>query len=134
MTVVVDASATVSLLIDAGPVGRWVEEVLAGERLAAPHLMPGEAANILRRRVLAGAVSSDVASVAHADLVALPFDLVPYEACADRVWELRQTVTAYDAWYVAVAEVLGATMVTLDLRLARAPGPRCRFSTPPGSD
>jgi predicted nucleic acid-binding protein len=47
------------------------------------------------------------------------------------VWELRQSVTAYDAWYVAVAESLDLPLVTVDLRLSRAPGPRCAFATPP---
>jgi predicted nucleic acid-binding protein len=49
------------------------------------------------------------------------------------VWELRENITAYDAWYVALAEELRATVATLDTRLARAPGPRCRFETPPGA-
>ena len=45
-----------------------------------------------------------------------------------RIWELRGNVSAYDATYVAVAEALGATLVTADARLARAPGPRCAIT------
>lgn len=131
MTVVVDASAVVAALVDAGSDGRWAESELAREGLAAPHLMPVEAANILRRAVLAGDLSADTAALAHDDLVHLRVDLFPYEPHAQRVWQLRDNLTAYDAWYVALAEDLGIPLVTLDQRLARANGPRCEFRLPP---
>lgn len=124
MTTVLDASTVVAALVDDGPVGRWAGDVLASPGLAAPHLMPVEAANILRRSVLAGELSADSAALAHGDLIGLDVDLFSYEAFAERVWEPRETVTAYDAWYVAVAETLAAPLATLDLRLTRAPGPR----------
>lgn len=95
--------------------------------------MPVEVANILRRAALAGRVTDDVAALAHADLVTLRVELFPYAPVADRVWQLRGGVTAYDAWYVALAESLDAPLVTLDERLARAAGPRCSFKTPPPS-
>ena len=57
-------------------------------------------------------------------------DLFPYGAGADRVWALRGNLTCYEAWYVALAEMLGASVATLDQRLARASGPRCRFVVP----
>ena len=131
MTAVVDASVVVAALIDDGPAGRWAEELVASTALAAPHLMPVEVANILRRAALAGDVSDDIASLAHADLVALAVELFPYDVLAERVWELRGAVTTYDGWYVALAESLKAPLATLDARLARAPGPRCRFIGPP---
>lgn len=131
MTVVVDASAVVAALVDAGSDGRWAESELSREGLAAPHLMPVEAANILRRAVLAGDLSADIAALAHDDLVQLRVDLFPYEPHAQRVWQLRDNLTAYDAWYVALAEDLGLPLVTLDQRLARANGPRCEFRLPP---
>ena len=127
--VVVDASAAVALLVDAGPDGRWAERVLAREHLAAPHLMPVEVANILRRAAARGEISADAAALAHADLVALPVELFPYEPFASRVWELRGNLTAYDAWYIALAEALGAKVATLDGALRRAAGPRCGFLT-----
>ena len=130
MTVVVDASAAVALLVDAGPDGTWAEQVLAREQLVAPHLMPVEAANILRRAAARGEISADAAALAHADLVALSVDLYPYEPFASRVWELRENLTAYDGWYVALAEALGAKLATLDRALCRASGPRCEFLTP----
>lgn len=131
MTVVVDASAVVAALVDDGPDGRWAESEIVREGLAAPYLMPVEAANILRRAVLAGDLSADTATLAHEDLVALRVDLFPYEPHARRVWQLRDNLTAYDAWYVALAEALGTPLVTLDERIARAPGPRCAFRLPP---
>jgi predicted nucleic acid-binding protein len=131
VTAVVDASVVVAALIDDGPAGRWAEELVASTPLAAPHLMPVEAANILRRAALAGDVSDDIACVAHADLVALAIELFPYDVLADRIWSLRGAVTAYDGWYVALAESLKAPLATLDDRLTRAPGPRCSFIGPP---
>ncbi len=129
--VVVDASLVVAALVDSGRHGRWAESVLATHALAGPHLLPVEVANILRRAVAARELTPDVASLAHADLSALPVELFPYEPLAERVWELRRNLTAYDAWYAALAELLDAPLATLDRRLARAAGPRCRFETPP---
>jgi predicted nucleic acid-binding protein len=131
MSVVVDASLVVAALIDIGPEGLWAESMLLSDQLAAPHLMPIEAANILRRAALAGDISDETASLAHLDLLALVVELFPYEVLAVRAWELRANVTAYDACYVALAEALGAPLATLDRRLADSTGPRCAFRTPP---
>ena len=131
MTLVVDASFVVAALLDSGPDGRWAEQLLLSNDLVAPHLMPVEAANILRLAARNGDISEDNASLAHADLLALSVELFAYEPLASRVWELRANVTAYDALYVALAEALDLTLATLDARLTRAPGPSCRFSTPP---
>lgn len=131
MTLVVDASLVVAALVDSGPDGTWADALMETDDLAAPHLLPVEAANVLRRAVKRGALSLDAASLAHADLLGLRIGLVPYEPYADRVWELGRNLTAYDAWYVAVAESLGARLATLDGRLSRAAGPRCSFVTPP---
>jgi len=131
VTVVIDASAVVAALPDNGEDGLWAESMLTIDSLAAPHLMPVEAANILRRLALAGDISADTASLAHNDLLDLNVELVPYEPVASRIWTLRKNVTCYNAWYVAVAETLDGTLVTLDWRLAAAPGTRCRFQTPP---
>lgn len=127
---VVDASLVVAALVDGGANGTWAEEMLGGDQLAAPHLMPVEVANVLRRAVQKGDLSADSAALAHADLVALRISLFPYAPFAARVWELRGSLTSYDAWYVALAETLRARLGTLDLRLGRAHGPRCRFETP----
>jgi predicted nucleic acid-binding protein len=123
--VVIDSSALVALLADAGPAGQWVESVTGSAELFAPHLLSFEVSNILRRHALAGILDASAATLAHADLVALPVVLYPYEAVAERVRQLRSNITAYDAAYVALAELLAAPLVTLDERLARAPGTRC---------
>jgi predicted nucleic acid-binding protein len=127
VTLVVDASMVVAALVDSGTDGRWAEALLAGGPLAAPHLLMVEAANILRRSAASGAISAEQASMAHADLLDLRVELFPYVPFAARIWELRENVTCYDAWYVAVAETFNAPLATLDARLANAPGPRCRF-------
>lgn len=132
MTLVVDASCVVAALVDSGPHGQWADALLAEHALAAPHLMLVEAANVLRRAAFGRDLSGDVASLAHADLVSLPVELFDYEPFADRIWGLRDTMTAYDAWYVAVAEAISAPLATVDVKLTRAAGARCAFKTPPG--
>jgi predicted nucleic acid-binding protein len=129
VTVVIDASVVVAALSDSGPEGIWAEQLLISDDLAAPHLMPVEAANVLRLAALARDISQDSASLAHADLLSLPVELFPYEPIAPRVWELRTSITAYDACYVALAEALGTPLATLDRRLTRAAGARCEFMT-----
>jgi predicted nucleic acid-binding protein len=111
----------------------FAESVLAGEPLSAPHLMPVEAANILRRAAAAGEISADAAALAHTDLLDMRVELFPYGPFAPRVWDLRDNLTSYDAWYVALAEFLDSRVATLDLKLARATGPRCGFETPPAA-
>lgn len=131
MTVVIDASALVAALVDSGPDGRWAERFLH-EDLAAPHLLPVEAANVLRRAALKRDISDDVASLAHGDLLDLRIELVPYALVAERTWELRHNLTAYDASYVAVAELLDVPLATFDQRLVRSAGPTCTFLTVTG--
>ncbi len=130
MTLVVDSGLVVAALVDSGPVGTWADHLLATDDLAAPHLLPVAVANVLRRATIAGEISADTAALAHADLLSLRVELFAYEPFATRVWELRDNVTAYDGWYVALAESLSAKLATLDLRLAKAAGPRCAFATP----
>jgi predicted nucleic acid-binding protein len=129
VTLVVDASMLVAALIDSGTDGRWAEALLTSDSLAAPHLLSAEASNILRRSARSGAISAEQASLAHADLLDLRVELFPYAPFAARIWNLRDNVTCYDAWYVALAEALNAPLATLDARLAKASGTHCRFLT-----
>jgi predicted nucleic acid-binding protein len=128
--VVVDSSALTALLIDSGPDGKWVAAAVAGAALAAPSLVGFETANILRRHELAGLISPDQAAQAHADLLDLAIEHWPYELLATRAWQLRQNLSIYDASYVALAELLVATLVTLDRRIGGAPGTRCAIAMP----
>jgi predicted nucleic acid-binding protein len=130
VTLVIDSGLVVAALVDSGQVGTWADHLLATDDLAAPHLMLAEAANVLRRAAMAGEISADIAALAHADLLSLRVELFSYEPFATRVWQLRENVTAYDGWYVALAESLDAKLATLDLRLTKAIGPRCAFVTP----
>ena len=130
MTLVVDATVVASALIDGGPEGVWAAEQLAAGPLAAPHHMPVEVASVLRRAVLRGEVAQGVAALALQDLSDLRIELFPFAPFARRVWALRDNVSTYDAWYVALAEALEVPLATLDARLGRAPGCRCVFRCP----
>ncbi len=98
-----------------------------GHRLVAPNLLPYEVANVLRRQVRAGLIGADRAQAAHRAAVDLQVQLWPYQVVAERVWALRDTLTSYDAAYCAVAELAQAPLVTLDGKLAMAPGPSCEI-------
>lgn len=130
MTLIIDATVVVALLISDDPDADWAADVHDRHDLAAPHLLPSEVASALRRAVWSDGLSTDLATSAHYDLADLAVELFPYEPFAERVWALRENLTPYDAWYVALAEALDAPLATLDDRLAQAPGPRCRFLTP----
>lgn len=127
---IVDASFVIAALTEKAPDGDWARGLLRGGRLAAPHLLPAEVCQVLRRQVALGLTSGDEASHGMAAMVDMRADLHPFEPFAERVWELRDTVSAYDAWYVALAEALDVPFATLDARLARATGPRCAFLVP----
>lgn len=130
MTTVVDASVFVAALVDSGREGRWAESMLAEGSLAGPELVLVEASNVLRRLERAGQLSRLEAASAHKDLLRLDLELFPFAPFAVRVWALRETVTSYDAWYVALAETLRCPLVTLDRRLGRASGPKCEIILP----
>lgn len=131
MTLVVDASVVVAALIDTGSMGEWAETQLANATdLAAPAILGAEVTNVLRRSEAAHLIESSQANLAFADLKRLRVLSVGFELIADRMWELRHNLTGYDASYVATAELLGATLATLDTRLISAPEAICDFVTP----
>lgn len=130
MNAVVDASVLVAALVDTGPTGAWAEGILAGGGLYAPELARVEVANILRRLERAKELTTAEASAAYRDLMSLNLEHFPFAPFADRVWELRNTITSYDGWYVALAEALGLPLATLDLRLSRNKAAMCGFMTP----
>ena len=128
--VVVDASVIVAALIDGGEAGTWAEAIVVDHDCIATQMMPAECASALRQLTAAGVISNREAGVAVEQLTELRVDLYPFSPLISRVWELRDTVTCYDAWYVALAEQGGYPLATLDARLARASGTRCAFLTP----
>jgi predicted nucleic acid-binding protein len=130
VTSVIDASIVLAGLVDSGESGAWARDQLSAGSLVAPHLLPAEVVNGLRRLVARRVLSADSAALATQDLEALAITFYPFAPFVDRVWELRGAVTSYDAWYVALAEAVDAPLATLDVRLVGASGPRCRWITP----
>lgn len=121
--IVLDASAAVDWLLQT-PAGQQIEKRIysRNESLHAPHLLDVEVAQVLRRLVREAAVSSQRAEDAIQDLADLRVTRYPHFVFLSRIWQLRHNLSAYDAAYVALAENLGATLVTRDARLASASG------------
>jgi predicted nucleic acid-binding protein len=125
--IVLDASALLELLLGSD-LGRAVGARISDPELGlhAPHLADVEVAQALRRYVREGLLEASAAAAALAELRALDLERHSHEPLLERVWALRENVTAYDAVYVALGEALDAPLLTCDARLARAPGLRAR--------
>ena len=124
--IVVDASVLANVVGDDGIDGRRVRRGLrAAGDLAAPDLVDVETVAVLRKRWKAGTISDRRFASAVADLEDTDLDRYPVLPFMRRAYELRANVTAYDAAYVALAEVLSCELWTADQRLATAPGPEC---------
>ncbi len=130
--IVVDASAVVAFVTDTGRLGEFLAATLTANEVAYPSLMPYEVAHVLRRLCMNGVVDEQTARRALLG-GALRGQVFEFADLADRVWHLRHNLTAYDASYVALAELIDAPLLTLDTRLAAAPGTRCRFVEVPSS-
>ena len=130
MSAVVDASLLVGALTGSGREAQWCRAVLDQSDIAAPEMALAEATNLFRRMELSGGITRLESTSAHSDLLDLGIELFPFMPFAGRVWGLRANLTAYDAWYVALAEVLDWPLFTLDRRLSRASGPRCEIVVP----
>lgn len=126
--IVVDASAMLEVLL-VTPAALGIEERLfsADQSLHAPHLIDLEVAQVLRRYCFAGDLKRDRAEEALEDFLALEVYRYPHELFLPRVWELRESFTAYDAVYLALAEELSAPLLTGDRRLAKAAGHRVQI-------
>ena len=128
---VVDASAAVDFLL-ASPSAKAVEQELErAESLHAPHLIDLECASALRRAVSGGRIDDARGLAALGDLGQLSLTRYPAGPLLERIWELRHTLTTYDAAYVALAEVLDVPLLTTDERLARSHGHRAEIIVPP---
>ena len=126
--IVVDASVLVDLLRRSEDRVAIENRLLRGdENLHAPHLVDLEITHALRRFVLIGDMPPARAEEALEDLADIRIDRYPHSVLLPRIWELRDSLTAYDAAYVALAEALEAPLVTRDARLARTRGHRARI-------
>jgi predicted nucleic acid-binding protein len=121
--IVVDASALLEVLLRT-PMATVVETLLFDPRhtLHAPHLLDIEVAQVIRRYAAGGEIDGERGRAVLTDLADLPLRRYPHDFLLSRVWELRNNLTAYDAVYVALAEVLDASLLTRDRRLAAATG------------
>ena len=127
---VVDASCLAEVAL-AGPDAEPVRGRLAADvEQAAPHLVDAEVLSVVRRAHLRGELDLTAAGQAIDDLASWPGTRVDHRPLLGRAWELRHSLTAAGALYVALAEALDAPLLTLDTRLARADGPRCTVEIP----
>jgi predicted nucleic acid-binding protein len=125
--IVVDASALIEVLLRtpaAIAVERWLFE--PRQTLHAPHLLDIEVAQVVRRYAAKGEIDGERGRAALADLSDFPLRRYPHEFLLPRVWDLQNNLTAYDAVYVALAEVLDAPLLTRDQRLTAAAGHHAR--------
>ena len=125
---VVDASVFVYATTATGPAADALLERLGAATCHAPHLLDSEVGQVLRRRELAGKITSEVAltslkSARHL----ISFRYPAAGPLGDAAWDLRGAITYYDAQYVALAAALKAPLVTMDARLSRAPGLTCEI-------
>jgi predicted nucleic acid-binding protein len=120
---VVDAGVVVELVAnDLDPL------LLGDEEIVAPHLIDSEVTNVLRRLVRLGDLTGEQGASALEGFTRLALTRYPADWLRLRMWELRNNLSAYDASYVALAEMVGATsLLTTDSRLATAPGIRCHI-------
>ncbi len=124
---IVDASCVAEIVLSGPDAERVRARLSADPEQAAPHLLDAEVLGVVRRVHLRGEVDGTAALQAIDDLESWPATRVDHRPLLARAWELRHSVTAADALYVALAEALDAPLLTLDTRLARAHGPRCRI-------
>lgn len=121
--IVLDASAAVDWLLQT-PAGLSIEKRIysRNESLHAPHLLDLEVTQVLRRLLRQGVLSGRRADEAVRDLLDLRINRYPHLVFLSRIWQLRHTLSAYDASYIVLADQLGATLLTRDRRLAVAMG------------
>ncbi len=114
-------------MLNAGPARR----ALGTEQVHSPHLIDAEVANALRRHVSAGQLQAGSAWTAPDRWRRLAITRYPVIGLLERVWDLRDSVSAYDAAYVALAELLDCSLLTADARLSRTLRSRCPITVVP---
>jgi predicted nucleic acid-binding protein len=125
LMLIVDASCLYEMVVGAERSER-VRQRLADDDNAAPHVIDVEVLGTIRRDRMLGRLDATAAAQAVEDLRDWPGERFGHRSLLERAWELRDNVRSWDALYVALAEALDGTLVTLDRRLAGAPGLRCQ--------
>jgi predicted nucleic acid-binding protein len=126
--IVIDASAILEVLLrttDARAALEWMQA--PRQTLHAPHLIDIEVAQVLRRYATAGGVDAEGYRRALLHFGDLPVIRYPHTQLLARIWELRSQVSARDAAYIALAEMIDAPLITHDRKLARASGHSARI-------
>jgi predicted nucleic acid-binding protein len=125
---VLDASAAIEWLLQTIRGARVEARLFSGPtQLHAPHLLDVEVAQVLRRQVARRIISASRADDALIDLSELPLTRYPHLPFLNRIWKLRDNLSSYDAVYVALAEMLDATLVTCDRKVSLASGHHARI-------
>lgn len=124
---VVDTSAALDALAARDPAAGLVERLAGDGDLHGPHLIDTELLRALRRTAARREISDERAADARTDLAELTIVRYPHAPLSDRVWELRDDLTACDAAFVALAEALEVPLITCDAALAAAPGHGARI-------
>lgn len=122
---VVDASCLYAVVADTRLAASLRTRLRSDPDQAAPHIIDVEVMAVIRRDRLRGVLDATAAHQALEDLRDWPGERFGHRLLLGRAWELGDNVRPWDAMYVALAEALDATLLTLDRRLAAAPGPRC---------
>jgi len=119
--IVLDASAAVDWLLQTST-GKQIENRIYSrhESLHAPHLLDLEVGQVLRRLTREGIVLPARADQAVQDLLDMRLTRYPHFALLPRIWQLHHNLTAYDAAYIVLSEILGAPLITRDARLISA--------------
>lgn len=123
-----DASVLVAFYAVEAPRRQVVAARLAvGDALFAPAHVDVEIVSALRGLCRRNPTLRAAVPAALRHLAGFPLRRMPIAPLLQRVWELCDDLTAYDAAYVALAERLDATLTTCDGKFAGASGPRCSF-------
>lgn len=122
-----DSSAVVSLVAAPDAEARILERLLPEPRLHAPHLIDIEVSSALRGMLMGGQITEGRAEEARRRFDLLPLVRYEHVLLLQRIWDLRDSLTPYDASYVALAEALQIPLVTADRHLARSSGHRARI-------
>lgn len=119
---VVDTSAVVEVLVAVTPPPGLLDRLIGDGDLHAPHLVDVEFLSALRRFAMTGAVSNERAADFRGAFSALRLTRHSHSPLTERVWDLRNGLSAYDATFVALAELLDVPLITCDSRLAGSSG------------